>query len=273
MNRAGIAIGGFRGRRGRSLARLRRARRPRRVIVTTLAAVLSTLGLAGAGTWWTLTSPSFAISRVESGPYRFSVQAEVDAVLRSFLGRNIWTLELQEVSAAFADLPWVRSVHLRRRVPQTLTVELDEWRPLLSVAVGDGAPDQVLIADGRLLSWPDHLQPPGLPVLVGAPLQPGVAEGGQALDPEVAAAVLAAIDALVVTGFEAAYPVDFLRLTPLGLVLELERRAGRVVLGRGDYAPRLQRFLLARDRVPAGSTVDLRFADRITFETPASAVD
>jgi len=194
-------------------------------------------------------------------------------VLRSFLGRNIWTLELQEVATAFADLPWVRSVHLRRRVPEFLTVELTEWRPLLSVAVGDGAPDRVLIADGRLLPWPEHLQPPGLPVLVGAPVRQDEAAGDVALEAEVADDVLAALDALVATGFEAAYPVDFLRLTSRGMVLELERRAGRVILGRGEYAPRLQRYLLARDRVPAGSTVDLRFADRITFETPVSAAD
>lgn len=273
MNRVGITIGGFRGRRGRPLARPRRARRSPRLVLTTLASVVTVLGLAGAAAWWTLTSPAFAISRVETGPYRFSVQAEVDQVLRSFLGRNIWTLDQLEVVTAFADLPWVRSVHLRRRVPDTLIVELDEWRPLLCVAFDDHAPDRVLIADGRLLPWPDHLQPPGLPVLVGVTAHPDTSTGEVALAPEVAVDVLAALDALAVTGFEAAYPVDFLRLTPGGMVLELERRAGRVILGRGDYAPRLQRYLLARDRVPAGSTVDLRFADRITFETPVSAAD
>lgn len=272
MNRVGIAIGGFRGRRGRPLARPRRARRSRRAMLLTSATVAAVLGLATAGAWWLLTSPAFAISRVESGPYRFSAQQDVDGALRLFLGRNIWTLDQDEVAGAFVSLPWVRSVHLRRRVPDTLAVELTEWRPLVSVAVGGDASTWVMIGDGRLLPWPDHLQPPGLPVLVGADVAVAGPDGTRLGDGE-AERIAAALDALVATGFEAAYPVDFLRLTADGLVLELERQAGRVILGRDQYASRLQRYLLARDRVPRGATVDLRFADRITYETPESATD
>lgn len=272
MNRVGIAIGGFRGRRGQPLARPRRARRSRRTIVVASASVVAALGLAAAGAWWLLTSPAFAISRVESGPYRFSAQQEVDGALRLFLGRNIWTLDHAEVAEAFAALPWVRTVHLRRRVPDALAVELAEWRPLVSVAVGDDADGWVMVGDGRLLPWPEHLQPPGLPVLVGADVEVDGPEGTRLAD-GVADDITAALDALVVTGFEAAYPVDFLRLTARGLVLELERQAGRVILGREQYVSRLHRYLLARDRVPHGATVDLRFADRITYETPVSATD
>ncbi len=273
MNRAGVAIGGFRGQRGRGLARPRRAPRSRRVLVVALIATGLGLALIVWGGWWLRHSPTFAVSRVESGPYRFSRQADVDAALRTALDRNIWTLPVDEVTAAFAALPWVRAVTLRRRIPETVAVDLQEWRPLVSLPVAAAAAQLVLVGDGRLLRWPDHLQPPGLPVLVGATVAGEGAADQQRLDAATVSEVMAVLEALVATGFEAAYPVDFLRLTPEGVVLELERRAGTLVLGREQFQPRLRRYLLARDRIPFGARVDLRFAERITFEAPPAAAD
>ncbi|MEZ4388450.1 MAG: FtsQ-type POTRA domain-containing protein [Candidatus Krumholzibacteriia bacterium] len=235
-----------------------------------LVAVAGSGALLAAGAWWLLTSPRFAVARVESGPYRFTTQADLDLALRSALGHNIWTLGTADLAAACARLPWVRAVHLRRRVPDTVTVELEEWRPLVGVASARSADLEVLIGDGRVLPWPAHLQPPGLPVLVGAALDRSDPAAPR-LDAGTVVPVMAVLDALVATGFEAAYPVDFIRLTDRGVVLELERRGGSLVLGDEEFAPRLRRYLLARDRIPSGAHVDLRFQDRITFETPQSA--
>lgn len=265
-----VAIGGYRGARGRSLARPRRAPRSRLVIARTVLLVAGGLGAVGGGAWWLLSAPTFAVARAESGPYRFTARAQVDAALAEALGRNIWRLDGDALADAFTELPWVRAAHVTRRVPDAVAVELEEWRPLVSVAV-EGAEDVdehlVLVGDGRVLPVPEHLDPPALPLLVGAGLRRG-ADGTRRLAATIDRAVRDLLDALAVTGFEAACPVDFLRVTPRGLAVELARRGGSVQLGREDFAARLDRFLLARDRIPAGAAVDLRFADRITFAPP-----
>jgi len=269
VRRSGVAIGGYRNSRGRSLARTRRAPRSRRALIVTMAVVAVSLALLIWGGWWLLTSPEFAIARVESGAYRFSSREEIDSVMRGALGRNIWTLDTGDLGQAFEDLPWVRSVHLRRRVPDTVALELEEWRPLLTVArSGDEVP-LILVADGRVLRLPAHLPPPGLPVLVGAAVAPDTTAVLR-LAGSAAEQTMLLLSALSATGFESAFPVDFVRVEPEGMVLELAQRAGRLRLGREDFDPRLRRYLLARDRIPHGATVDLRFADRITFEPPAA---
>lgn len=271
MTRASVAIGGFRGARGRALARPRRAPRSRRALALTATATLGGVALLAWAGWWLLTSPTFAVARVESGPYRFSSRAAVDEVLRQSLGRNIWTLPIDDVVAAMAALPWVRTVHLQRRVPDTVAVEMTEWRPLASVAHAGRADEFVLVRDGRLLPWPEHLADPGLPVIVG--LEPEAGDGSLRLRQEDAATIMSLLDALETTGLESVSPVDFIRVAPEGMVLELQQRAGRLVLGREAFDQRLSRYLLARDRVPVGARVDLRFAERVTFQPLTSETD
>ncbi len=266
-----VAIGSFRRDRVRTLARWRTPRRSRRQTAAWTAAVTATIAVLVAGAWWMLTTPTFAVARVESGPYRFSTRSEVESALRDVLGRNIWRLSAGEIGAGFAELPWVREVHARRRVPDTVVVELVEWRPLLVVASRDADPvrDLVLIGDGRVLPMPEHLDLPALPVLVGASLI-GIDPGAWRIDPVRAGQVASLFEALAETGFEVECSVDFVRLTATGITLELADRAGTVHLGREAFDERLSRYLLARDRIPRGAAVDLRFADRITIASPVA---
>lgn len=269
MKRDAVVIGGHRGARGSSLARQRREPRSRWAVAATIGSVSVLVCLVCGGGWWLLTAPTFAVSQVESGPYRFSRQADVDMALRTALGANIWRLKSDDVSTAFDTLPWVRSVNLRRRIPDTVRVELTEWRPLLAVAPDpDHDPGLVLVGDGRVLEFPRHLPEPSLPLLMGCALQRGE-DGATRLDPTLWPLVDQLVAALAATGLESVCPIDFVRATPRGLELVLQRHAGRLTLGREDLEARLQRYLLARSRIPHGATVDLRFADRVTFEPPA----
>lgn len=269
MNGAPLVIGEYRGPRGRRLATPRRARRRWRRIVLRLAAGFGLVGLLVWGGSWCLTAPVFAVARIETGPYRFSDQAEVEAALGACLGRNLWTLSRRDLAAVCADLPWVREIRLQRRVPDTAIVELVEWQPLLAIACADVPRGECyVIGDGRVLTLPDHLNPPALPVLVGAELAPG-AGATRRLAAADSLAALAAVAALAATGLESVCPVDFVRLTAEGLVLVLQGRSGSLLLGHEDFQIRLARYLLARPRIPEGATVDLRFEDRITF-VPAS---
>ncbi len=270
MRPSPLVIGEHHGPRGRDLAAPRRPRRSRRRLCLWLGATVVTVGLLAWGVTWLLTSPLFEVARVQSGRYRYSSEDSVQAALGGCLGRNIWLLHRQDVAGEFEALPWVREVRLERRIPDTVTVELTEWRPLLAVAdpaVTGG--ERLLVGDGRVLTIPAHLDAPGLPLLVDARLETAPDGVAQLVHPQ-AADLLALVAALETSGLESACPVDFVRATPEGFVLVLQGRAGTLLLGRTDYDARLARFLLARDRLPEGAAVDLRFEDRITFEPPRS---
>ena len=266
-----LTIGEHRAPRGRDLAAPRRPRSSRRrlwlgVTLTTLG-----LGLLAAGAWWLTTATAFAVARVETGRYRFASGPAVEAALGRVLGRNIFTLPTAEVQAAFGDLPWVRDVTLGRRLPDVLTVQLQEWQPrLLLAAAAPGGRARALVAGGRVLAWPEHLPLPALPWLVGA--EPQATGAGQwTLAAEPAATITALLEALAATGLEQEVAVDFVRWTPDGVELVLQGDGCRLRLGREDLAGRLQRYLVGRQQVPAGAVVDLRFDDRITFVPPAGS--
>ena len=174
------------------------------------------------------------------------------------------------MAATFERLPWVREVRLQRRIPDTVTVELTEWRPLLAVSDPEiPGRERLLVGDGRVLDLPAHLDAPGLPLLVGGRLETAP-DGAARLVQPTPDDLLTLVAALESSGLESRCPVDFVRATPEGFVLVLQGRAGTLLLGHTDFAARLGRFLIARDRLPDGAAVDLRFEDRITFEPPRS---
>jgi len=263
---AQLVIGEFRGERGRRLAAPRRERPSRRRLLLQAAAVVVTVGLLAALGHWLLTSPTFAIGRIESGRYRYSDRASVDAALRRCLGRNIWTFSRYDLAAACSDLPWVSAVHVQRRLPDTVTVELTEWQPLLGVVDTTAAGgEKVLVASGLVLDIPAHLSTPGLPLLVGCRLA-SLGSGRWRMVDHDPGAVLALVAALEATAFESECPVDFVRNTPLGFEVTLQGKAGSLLIGTDDFAGRLARFLIAKDDITTGAAVDLRFEDRVTFE-------
>lgn len=246
-------------------------RKPRRdwrpVALRAGLGLLVAIGLAGAA-WWLLTSPLFAVSRVESGAYRFTAQADLERTLGTFLGRNLWTLSTDEVAVALARLPWVRDLRVLRRLPGTLEVDFREWRPLLVVAHGRDTVPRVLLGDGRVLPFPEHLSLPGLPVLVGAACLPDSAGAGWRLDPQLKAPVLDLLAAMEASGLEAARPVDFVVARDEGFAIVLAEDQGTLLVGREDFAARLERYLAAAEHLETGLEVDLRFRDRLTCRRP-----
>jgi cell division protein FtsQ len=265
---APLVIGEYRGSRGRRLAVRRRPRRSWRQTSLRAGAAAALLGLLAGGGYWLLTAPMFEITRIESGPYRYSSEQEVAAALSGFLRHNIWTLSSRRVAAASAGLPWVREIRVKRRIPDTLNLALLEWQPLLAVAdAGGGDGHRLLVGDGRILALPDDKTPPILPVLVGCSLAPD-GPGQWRLAEHDPAQVIAVMEAVILTGLESICPVDFVRASDAGFVVVLQGRAGSLLLGDEDYRSRLARYLLARSRIPPGAQVDLRFSDRVTFVPP-----
>jgi hypothetical protein len=241
--------------------------------------IVPVLLIAGAGALlgarWALTADRFAVRRVETGPYRFSEPGELERRLSAALGCNIWTREGERrLRAELAALPWVRRVEIERELPGTLSVRLEEWRPLFAVQpdsqstarLGARPTTLVLCGDGRVVPFPAHLPAPDLPLLTGAALAPGDAGPNPAqwrLAGRVAAEVLALGDAVAETGLEAVAPIDFVVSGRDGLTVILQDARGRLRLGEDGYAGSLRRYLAVRGELAAGATVDLRFGRRV----------
>jgi hypothetical protein len=222
-------------------------------------------GLLVVGGWWLLTSPVFAIRTVESGSYRFTSEEQLEGVLASFLGRNIWSVSAGAVSDSLADLPWIRDLKVRRRLPDALAVDFREWRPVLLIEPDTpGQFPRVLVEDGRVLAFPDHLVPPGLPVLVGVECTAGPRPGEWLLAPEPRDNLLQLMAAIESTGLEIVCPIDFIVARPEGFGIVLQDGRGSLLVGREEFTARLDRYMVARDHLEPGLQMDLRFADKIT---------
>ena len=241
----------------------------KRLLLRSAVAVCVVAALAG-GAIWLSTSDMFRVVRVESGSYRFTDEEELQAVLSGFLGRNLWTLSNDEVAAALADLPWVRDVRVRRRLPALLVVDFREWRPLLEVA-GEGneagAGARVLVADGRVLPFPAHLVLAGLPVLTGVACEIDTT-GATVLAAPQAESLLALLEAVEESGLESVCPVDFVVARPEGFAIVLQGDLGRLLVGREEFRERLDRYMEAHEHLESGLIVDLRFRDRVTCRRP-----
>lgn len=240
-------------------------------LVGRLAALLVIAAAVGAGWWWLRTSPTFHVTRVESGAYRFTQEEQLEEILGGFLGRNIWTLRDREVEEALSSLPWVRDLRVRRRLPAQVEVDFREWRPLLEVAGVHGgqgeAASWVLIGDGRVLPFPSQLAQAGLPVLAGIDCVVD-STGALRLPPDRDRTVLDLVRAIETSGLESVTPVDFVVARPEGFAIVLQGGVGRLLVGREDFAGRLGRYLEAHVHLEPGLIVDLRFADRVTCRRP-----
>jgi cell division protein FtsQ len=99
-------------------------------IANALIALAALLALGGAG-WYVIRLPQFALRELTiTGEARHVTRAQVEAIVKSELSGTFFTMNLPRMRAAFAKLPWVREVSLRRRWPARLEVAIVEHVPL-----------------------------------------------------------------------------------------------------------------------------------------------
>jgi cell division protein FtsQ len=85
------------------------------------------LGFALAGAQWLLRSELFPLRELEvRSALLHTTKPEIEAALQGRVGGNFFALQLSEVRAALEQLPWVRSVQVRRMWPDRLEVSVEE---------------------------------------------------------------------------------------------------------------------------------------------------
>jgi cell division protein FtsQ len=102
-----------------------------------LAAAVVVLAL---GWIWQTTQRDerFAIRETSATGAVNTSQAELDRVMRKYVGANLFQLDIESVRRDLAALPWVASVAIEKELPGRLTVHVTERVPVAIVAGSEG---------------------------------------------------------------------------------------------------------------------------------------
>jgi cell division protein FtsQ len=238
-----------------------RATRRGRLGRMTLALQMSGVGvLASAGLWFfyarITTSAFLSIKRIEvHGNSRLSA-GEIRGLLGPAVGENILCVDIARLKSRLAASPWVASARVRRSLPDTLAVEIQERLPLALAEL-----DRLFLMDsaGALIDiYGPRTAGFDLPVVRGLK---GLDEAARA---ERAARAGALLDDLA----DLAAEVSEVEVEATGDLRVVLRSGGEVLrLADPPYRARLATFLQLRkelaQRCPRAAYFDLRFQSRI----------
>ncbi len=265
-----------------------RARR-RRLLFAVLARGGAALALAGvaalAATAWSELGPAWlgerlaalGLLRIESvrvSGNQTLPAAELLAAAGLRTGGSLLTLDLQAARAQLVRHPRVRTAALRRRLPGSVEVEVEERVPCAVVRAGR---DLLVDAEGAVLGAAGA-PGGGLPVLAGVEVAGGALTARGAEDLAAGLELIAAIGRVGFPAFSAIERID-LSDPDDALIVPVSGRP-LVHAGRGDFALRLARWrLVAPDmarRWPELEYVDLRAEGQVVAlpaAEPAAAED
>lgn len=250
--------------RRRPLLPRRRRRSMLLALLRPLATALAVVALPLALATWVVTSPRFALRRLEVEGTGRVAEPGVRRSLSPLFGENLVTLPFSAVASLVAQNPWVASVEMEKDLPDGLKLRLAERRAVCLVLAAGGALAYADLEGRSIAPVPAGERPAGMLVVRGAtPGSGGVARAlGVAGDLSRANADWAAsLEEVEVLGEE-----DF-RLRTRSLPFPLYVRSRHV----RSKVPILEQLLpeLGR-RYTAFEAIDLRFSRRIVVE-PAVA--
>jgi cell division protein FtsQ len=117
------------------------------MIASALYALVA-LVLLGTGMRWTTQRPMFALHAIQiDGDTQHVNAVTVRRTVLDHLQGNFFTVNLDTARAAFETMPWVRHASVRRVWPDSIAVNLDEYKPLATW--GD---DRLVSTDGELFT-------------------------------------------------------------------------------------------------------------------------
>lgn len=219
--------------------------------IATLLYALAAVAIAHAAVVAAIRSPMFALREIEVvGDTNHTSPAQARALAARELHGTFFTVDLDQASATFAKLPWVRTAQVRRVWPDRLVVTLEEHVPL---ARWNG--EALVNQQGEVFD-----------AKTDAPLPAFVGPAGTSA--EIARRHAAFREMLVGVGRR---PVE-VRLS-VRRAWQIELDDGRILeLGRQDLLPRLARYVAAYRtivaHVPPGARIDLRYENGFAIRQP-----
>ncbi len=124
-------------RRRRFVASHRR-RSPVLMLARPFLTALQLVGLPVAGGAWVITSPRFLLSNiVVSGTSRVQ-PSEVGEALEPLRGQHLLWISLADVEGRLSENRWIRGANLRKKMPDSLVVEIQERQPVVLLRRDEG---------------------------------------------------------------------------------------------------------------------------------------
>jgi len=128
--------------------------------------ISASLAVAWSAHHYALTSPRFAIRTVDLvGAHRLTLE-QVKAESGANVGLNIFALDSDSAEKKLLDNPWIASVKVSRRLPNTLRVELTEREASAVVSLADKL--YLVTRDGEPFKEIEAGDPYDLPLITGA---------------------------------------------------------------------------------------------------------
>jgi cell division protein FtsQ len=109
-------------------------------VLKVAALLLVSVGVSW-GSWqgyrWATTTERFALRQVVFAGNARATEAELLRLGGLSLGLNLFAIDVRAVERALGTHPWVKSVLVRRQLPERLSVEIVEHRPVALLALGE----------------------------------------------------------------------------------------------------------------------------------------
>lgn len=224
--------------RGRDISKV--ARRCERVLFTGFFCFISVALLYGFY-YLVFFSSFFCVKKIEmAGPFVNLTEVEVRAACHATTGGNLFRIDVDHIQDELSKLPWVRSVAVRRRLPDTLWVEVEEYQPYALLAA-----DQLYVVDeqGIIFKSLDANDPKDLPVFTG---MVGMSKGKLSVF-EVSRSTLdrglELLKQFEVSQMNAANAVSEIHYEPLqGFSVLTRDHPMQVLIGKDDLARKMQKL-------------------------------
>ena len=244
-------------------------RLPSRTLVLVTLALAAVSFSAYRAVRWAVAARVLTVQRiVVTGNSRMS-SGEVTALLSDAIGTSMVTIDLEKWRQRLLSAPWVAEAAIRRVLPGTLTVAIEERQPM---GVGRLEDALFLIDDtGTIIDefGPNYAEL-DLPVIDGL----ASPRSGETLVEAGRAALAGRLVAELQRRPELAQRISQIDVSDgRDAVVVLKGDAAHVRVGDGRFAERLQSYLdlapLLREQVPDIDYVDLRFDERL-YVRPAA---
>ena len=216
---------------------------------------------------WALTSPRFAVTRVEVGGPGWLSEAEAQALAGIEPGQNLFRLDTEAVARRLERLPRIKSVQVIRSLPSRVTLLIEERQPF-TLALRAGRL-YWLDEEGVVLGSEPRAVAPRLPVVTG--LGREVLADDPTVDVEKPRAAVALVRAILRTASPLATQLSEIDVGQADQGPVLYTVDGiEVRLGNEQWEERLGRLegVLAQLRAQGEpvASIDLRFRDQVVLK-------
>ncbi len=238
----------------------------------TFVLVLAKASLAAICAYWIYmgylyltTSPQFAVTDVKFSGNRKLDENQLREAAGPLTGKNIFLLNLEEISRNLTGHPWIQDVSVQRMFPRGLAINVRERVPFARIKL-----DRVYVMDnfGVLISN-DGPEYKGLPMITGA-VKDSPQLGQNAATEEVIRG-LQTMHNFNRLPFFKGNPVYAIRVNGDSRITFLTRNGGvQVHMALGTVSESFKKFLIVLDTIEEGANkidyIDLSFKDQVVVK-------